>query len=212
MTDDSRSMTCAWHGSPHDWRGCARVPQAGESGSREAKGRCQVSESITSMPADTHLAPEFTPALVSFFVPGVPATKGSAKAIGFIRKHGPKAGRVGVRVINDCDSADAWDARVAYAARLAMKDAPPATGAFWVVFVYVLARPSGHAGKKGLRPSAPAWPAVKPDFDKLARHSADSLTGIVWDDDSRVCVWSGSKRYANEGDQPGFHCTAGRLP
>lgn len=51
--------------------------------------------------------------------------------------------------------------------------------------------------------SKPKWklyPDVKPDLDKLVRAVFDSLSGIIWKDDSLVCELSASKIY---GDNPG---------
>jgi crossover junction endodeoxyribonuclease RusA len=43
----------------------------------------------------------------------------------------------------------------------------------------------------------------KPDLDKLQRAILDSLTGIVFTDDSQVTRVTGSKRTAAIGEQPG---------
>jgi Holliday junction resolvase RusA-like endonuclease len=50
--------------------------------------------------------------------------------------------------------------------------------------------------------------AVKPDLDKLVRSVADSLTKAgVWKDDSLMCDVSASKRYAQQGEEPGVTIT-----
>jgi crossover junction endodeoxyribonuclease RusA len=68
-----------------------------------------------------------------------------------------------------------------------------------------LARPAGHWGKGRnagrLVPTAPAVPRGKPDIDKLARSTLDSLTGIVFDDDSRVARLELRKIYAAPGQE-----------
>jgi Holliday junction resolvase RusA-like endonuclease len=74
-------------------------------------------------------------------------------------------------------------------------------GAIAVELIFRMARPAGHWGKKGLRPKAPYWPATKPDADKLARATLDSLTGILFDDDSRIVELSVLKRYAAPGQE-----------
>lgn len=89
--------------------------------------------------------------------------------------------------------ADAWHAH-GYAA---------VTGPVRVEAVYYLPRPKGHYGTGRnagtLRPSAPRWPAVKPDVDKLDRACLDALTqaGAI-DDDARVVALAVLKRYADD--------------
>lgn len=51
---------------------------------------------------------------------------------------------------------------------------------------FVVPRPKGHFGARGLRPSAPAYPTTRPDVTKLLRAVEDALTGIVWRDDAQV--------------------------
>lgn len=59
------------------------------------------------------------------------------------------------------------------------------------------ARPPGKGRNAGkLAPSAPVHPRGKPDIDKLARSTLSSLTGIVFDDDSRIVALSVAKVYA----------------
>jgi Holliday junction resolvase RusA-like endonuclease len=64
---------------------------------------------------------------------------------------------------------------------------------------FFLPRPGGHFGTGRnagmLRPSAPTWPAVKPDVDKLARAVLDALTGTLWRDDKQVVWLEASKHY-----------------
>lgn len=62
-----------------------------------------------------------------------------------------------------------------------------------------LPRPNGHYGAKGLRPSAPTWPAKKPDLSKLVRAVEDAMTGIVYLDDAQICDELMFKRYADDG-------------
>lgn len=67
---------------------------------------------------------------------------------------------------------------------------------------FYLPRPKGHFGAKGIRPSAPGRPAVRPDVDKLVRACLDSMTGVVFRDDSQVVTLLARKLYA-DGRQPG---------
>ena len=69
-----------------------------------------------------------------------------------------------------------------------------------VALRFGLPRPRGHYGtgrNAGIvKPSAPVWPATKPDVDKLVRAVLDALTGIVWVDDSQVAILSAEKVYS----------------
>lgn len=68
---------------------------------------------------------------------------------------------------------------------------------FEVLLVYYMPRPNGDYAASGeLRASARVEPWTKPDLDKLERATLDALTGMVWDDDSRVCRVVKEKRYA----------------
>ena len=64
---------------------------------------------------------------------------------------------------------------------------------------FYLPRPVSHRGARGLRPSAPVWPAKVPDLDKLTRSTLDGLTqAAVIRDDSRVVVLHARKTYDDE--------------
>lgn len=136
--------------------------------------------------------------MIRFTVHGQPATAGSKR--GF---YNAKAKRV---IITD-DSAKSrpWKALVADAAIQAMQTAdghsrileqrPLLGGPLAVTFTFHLPRPKGHYGARGLRPSAPPFPAVKPDLLKLARAVEDALTGICWRDDAQIVTETIVKRY-----------------
>jgi crossover junction endodeoxyribonuclease RusA len=79
------------------------------------------------------------------------------------------------------------------------------------VFIFIgirLPRPAGHYGtgrnKDRLRPSAPRWPAVKPDIDKLERAILDGIVaGGALADDALVVAKRSFKEYAGAGQVPG---------
>lgn len=77
-------------------------------------------------------------------------------------------------------------------------------GALDVELRFLLARPAGHFGKRGLLPSAPEWPKVKPDLDKLIRSTLDGLTqcGVIADD-ARVVGCQAVKAYVQTDETPG---------
>ena len=61
--------------------------------------------------------------------------------------------------------------------------------------------PARACGKRGLRPSAPPYPATRPDVTKLLRAVEDAATGLLWADDAQIVTQSAAKRY---GDGPGW--------
>jgi Holliday junction resolvase RusA-like endonuclease len=128
------------------------------------------------------------PASVRFTVYGIPAPAGSKR--GFVQ-----AGHV--RIVDDSVRSRPWKALVSDAA---LKETggrgPLFRGPLTLEVWFVMPRPKGHfgAGEK-LRPSAPEYPAVKPDATKLLRAVEDALNGIVWKDDSQVVVQHVYKLY-----------------
>lgn len=141
---------------------------------------------------------------VGFWAAGVPIPQGS-KRIG-------RAGRRGRPIlINDNDDVlKPWREVVAYAAREAMAGAPALNGPVDVSLVFFMPRPGGHYKPDGsLRASAPEWPAVKPDVDKLERAVFDGMTvGGLWVDDSRAVVVRKVKKYAALPHQAGVAVVA----
>lgn len=135
-----------------------------------------------------------------FEVVGSPAPKGSSRAInrgGFaiLVPSGSNVNRANLR---------SWDQAVKLAAREAVGpvEVPPFVAvAVRLTVVYRVRRPSTHWGKKGLKPSAPAFPIVKPDMDKYTRATCDSLKGIVYDDDARIVERRELKIYAAPGQE-----------
>lgn len=71
-----------------------------------------------------------------------------------------------------------------------------------VDITFYLPRPKGHFGARGLKASAPAFPIVKPDADKVLRAVLDALTGVGYRDDSQVVHAVSGKRYCDEGQAP----------
>lgn len=140
--------------------------------------------------------------MISLHVYGTPAPKGSARA--FINK---KTGRAfvasgGARTTEQ--KLKSWDAAVRAEALELL--GPSLTGPVFVgkplhvELSFELARPGGHWAKRGgLKPSAPLAPTTKPDIDKIVRATLDSLTGLVFDDDSRIVSLVVTKLYASPG-------------
>jgi crossover junction endodeoxyribonuclease RusA len=136
---------------------------------------------------------------ISFWVAGVPQPGGSKK--GF---YNPKLGRV--MITEDNKRCAPWRAAVSQAAMEATSTM--LEGPLRLHFSFVMPRPKGHfgTGKKAgmLKPSAPQFPAQRPDASKLTRSSEDALKGILWRDDSQIVTQVITKRY---GAQAGLMVT-----
>lgn len=68
-------------------------------------------------------------------------------------------------------------------------------GPLVLVVQFYVPRPKSHYGARGLRPSAPDYPAVRPDVTKLLRAVEDACTGVVWRDDAQVVEQHAGKSY-----------------
>jgi Holliday junction resolvase RusA-like endonuclease len=155
---------------------------------------------------------------LSFLCPGVPQPGGSKK--GFFN---PKIGRV--VIVEDAKRNAPWRAVVTLAAQTAVQafhgtiNTPdptttfPLTGPLAVRFKFTFPRPTGHFGSgrnaSNLKPSAPPWPATRPDCTKIIRSTEDALTGILWADDARIVHQVAGKLY---GDKPGALVEVWTLP
>lgn len=135
--------------------------------------------------------------MISFFVPGVPIPKGSAKAF-YVKA----LGRAVVTQDNG-DKQKPWASMIAVVAQEHF--AKPIEGPVMISVAFKMPRLKGHfgSGKNAgvVKSTAPVYHTSKPDLDKLLRCIKDALTGIAWKDDSQVSVVAHlSKKY---GDAPG---------
>ena len=127
-------------------------------------------------------------------VRGIPAPQGSKRHVG------------GGRMVESSRAVGPWREAVrAETQRVMSALGEPLQGPLWVTLRFTLPRPKGHYGARGVRPSAPVWPATRPDLDKLARAALDGLVaGGAIPDDSRVCRLEVEKEYAEQSDIPGM--------
>lgn len=131
------------------------------------------------------------------FVPGLPMPQGSKRAM----RHRSSGKLI---LLDDNPGLKAWRSGIVGAWR--RSGLPMVEGPAEVDLEFVMPRPAGHWGTGSragvLRPSAPAWPAVKPDLDKLTRAVLDALTmaGAV-EDDARVVSMSVVKTYQRTPQQ-----------
>ena len=130
---------------------------------------------------------------------GEPAPQGSKRHVG----HGI--------MVESSKKVKPWREAVKYATLVTQPDEnTPLNGPVSVTIWFYLRRPQGHFGTGRnigqLRSSAPKYPAVRPDIDKLARSTLDALGDAnVFTDDSRVVMLTTFKRYATNLDPSGAH-------
>lgn len=76
-------------------------------------------------------------------------------------------------------------------------------------------RPRSHYGtgrnKDRLKPSAPVFPPVGVDVDKVARAALDAGTGVWWSDDRRVAFLIVRRLYVRQEVPEGAYVTAAAL-
>jgi Holliday junction resolvase RusA-like endonuclease len=135
-------------------------------------------------------------------VAGVPVPQGSKRAF----RHS-KTGRV--VMVDDNENLAAWRGLVEQRARQAWAGRPALTVPLFGTLLFYLPRPAGHFGTGRnagrVKDSAPLWPGVKPDLDKLQRAVFDSLTAAgVWKDDALCVGVSAWKHYADARPAPGL--------
>lgn len=128
------------------------------------------------------------PLCIAMHVSGVPAPKGSSRAVLF-------GGRP--HIVPNSSTANARQQRSwVKAVRDAAKEAVPSielpfvNKALYVTITFHVPRP---------KTVKRLFPSTRPDIDKTARTTLDALTGIVFDDDSRIVDLTLSKRWAEPG-------------
>ena len=118
--------------------------------------------------------------MITFFIPGIPAPKGS-------RRHFVKSGKV---VSVDANpKTRPWEMDVAWVTREKMNGKSPLHGPIGVRVAFQMPRLKST-------PKAARWHTKKPDIDKLERALLDGLKlGGAYVDDSQVCRVDKCKRY-----------------
>ena len=136
--------------------------------------------------------------MIEFTVYGRARTKGSTRS--FV-----KNGKV---ITRDASGNEGliWEQNVASAAFVAREQAggriaPHQPVAVDVTFYVPRNKGDWGTGRNAhkLRPSAPRYPATRPDVDKFLRRALDALTGILYADDGQVVEVLARKRW---GDPP----------
>jgi Holliday junction resolvase RusA-like endonuclease len=95
-----------------------------------------------------------------------------------------------------------WRQEVAAKAQEAMRGASPILTPVRLRATFLFPRPKSHyrTGKHAgqLKDGIGYWMTTKPDLSKLVRAAEDAMTGIVYRDDSQVCVLDVAKHYTVE--------------
>jgi Holliday junction resolvase RusA-like endonuclease len=127
--------------------------------------------------------------VIRFEVIGVPQPGGSKSAFPLRHKDGSPVLRENgsqATVVSDANPrVKDWRVAVVAAAREVYRGTL-LDGPLSLRVLFRFPRLKGHLGKRGLLPSAPPYPATKPDATKLLRALEDALTGILWRDDAQV--------------------------
>ena len=133
------------------------------------------------------------PPVVRFTAYGMPQPQGSARMVP-ISQPCRVCHRREQRITSDNPKVPAW--RKAIRTALDAEGMTPIAGPVRVSLAFMLRRPKGHSGARGLRPKAPTHPVARPDIDKLARAALDALTGPAFGDDAQVVELIVLKHYA----------------
>jgi Holliday junction resolvase RusA-like endonuclease len=133
--------------------------------------------------------------MIEFFVPGKAATAGSKKAF-YVKKLKRAI------ITHDSKKTKPWMNTVKFFA-MAEYQGLLLCGPVKLTMEFRRLRPKGHYGsgknahtliKAGIE--APL-PITKPDLTKLVRAAEDALKGVIWRDDSQVCIQETRKVYVD---------------
>lgn len=174
-------------------------PSVAQEAQDASQGRNSASHRMAEIPHS---------ALVSFFVPGKPAKKGSHNSRAFVGA----GGQLGSYTYDADKGLTKWAKAVHVMALAAVREQrgtgyTPTIAPVAVRVTFLFARPKSHGLRWGTRGKPrqlpPPTSRMLGDVDKLCRGFLDSLTGVVWQDDSQVVRLEAEKAYAEVGEVPG---------
>ena len=148
--------------------------------------------------------------MITFFVAGTPIAQPRVRAC--IR--GKHAG------VYDPGTANEWKNQVMSAGTTAAyrpehgTKCEIITGPVGLTLHFYLPRPKHHFRSNGeLKQTAPWWHTSKPDLDNLEKAVKDAITqiGVIWADDSQVCMSQKTKIYATNEKPVGVRVTIEKL-
>ena len=125
---------------------------------------------------------------ISFAVRGTPTPKGSLTRM-------PSGAMIPAGTAESRKRMESWRMDIRNEARRAMGERPAISGPVRLFVEFAFLPP------KSIPKRQQGWimHTKKPDVDKLFRALSDALTGIVWRDDSQVCMSAINKVYAWDG-------------
>ena len=126
---------------------------------------------------------------MTFTVPGRPQPKGSTKGFPIKRANG----KIGVVITSSNKELKPWALTASYLAKEAMEGDPPLDGPLNVEVECFFKRPKSVSRKV-------LHKVTRPDVDKVARAALDTLTGVVFNDDSQV-VMLVARKWFGEHDE-----------
>jgi len=147
----------------------------------------------------------------AIFVPGLPVTQGSGKAI-----TSRSTGRA-MYLHSNAKALRQFRQALKRAWTSAYPTAEPATGPLQLSVTQIIARPASHYGtgrNSGLlKAKAPGYPDKRPDLDKILRAVGDACTDAgIWVDDAQVIKVTAKKEYALQLETPGVYIAIAPFP
>jgi crossover junction endodeoxyribonuclease RusA len=123
--------------------------------------------------------------MIEYQIEGTPRPQGSKRHVG------------GGIMVESSKHVKNWRAFAKLKATIAMQghERINKPNAVRLVIAFGFDRPQKHSTSKGLRVNAPLYHTSAPDTDKLLRALLDSMTGVVFEDDSQVAVIDVRKYY-----------------
>lgn len=130
--------------------------------------------------------------MITFTVFGIPKPKGSLKPFTY-----QKEGKTKVAMSRDKKHVD-WENLVRNEAQRHAQNGY-STNPLRIKLEFYLTKPKSRIRKYS---NPYPYPSTRPDLDKLVRSILDSLTGVLFKDDSQVCEIEAFKMYVADPDNP----------
>jgi Holliday junction resolvase RusA-like endonuclease len=122
---------------------------------------------------------------ITIRVPGNPSPAERARARAFVN---PRTGSIHATVYTRKGKTKNYRALISMAGSQAMNGQELKEGPLEMMIFFYLDKPKSKSKKK-------VWPDVKPDLDNYVKAVKDALNGVVYRDDSQVCVLQAFKVY-----------------
>lgn len=134
---------------------------------------------------------------VSFDIPAVPVPEPRKR----VRIRKTRDGKAFSQLYTPAsDPVNAFKLTARIAAQMQMKKMGPLEGPLRLDVIFIMPRTQNQIWKT--KPMPRIWHAKKPDFDNLEKALCDALKGLVWLDDSQICMTSVCKVIAAGDESP----------